>query len=237
VSGGGDAYRFPPLDPGDEPDEVPPTGVPVGALITVGAAVVCLVALVFVEVDDATIAKLVATASMALSVLAAGVTLLQADRRGGRLLLLTLGGAGLAVVATILSATIDFHSTPAATRAADGSIATAGSVAFTSLRIGDCFRSAPASDATSVDGVPCTDSHRGEIAAEVDLTDQVKAKIDASFAVARQRCQDALRSAVRVSDPAVSSATLVVIPAPRSTGLAGLCAVVTRADRTGSVRS
>lgn len=237
MSGGGDSYRFPPRRPGGEPvEEEPPPARPLAALIALAAGAVCVAASVVVEVDDSGVAKMVATASLAVSVLAAGIALLNGPREG-RARAMALGGAGIAVVASVLSATVDFHHESPATRAADGTIEKAGSVPFTRARTGDCFRTPPKADASSLHAVPCSTGHRGEVVAQVDLTDQVESELDAGFQVARQRCQDAVRSAVRTSDPAVASASLLVIPSPRSTGLVGLCAVVTNADRTGSVRT
>lgn len=237
MSSGGDSYRFPPRRPGGEPEEDPPPARPVAALVALVSGVVCVAALVVVEAADSSLAKLVATASLALAVLSAGIALLNGERRDGRARALALGGAGIAVLASVLSATIDFRHESPALRAADGSIRSAGSVPFAEARVGDCFRTPPRSDDGSLHGVPCATAHRGEVVAEVDLTDQAQVELDASFQVARQRCEDALRSAVRTSDPAVASASLLVIPSPRKDQLTGLCTVVTRADRTGSVRS
>ena len=233
-----DSDQFPPRAPGGDPDEEPVrSGRPLAATIALASGIACALALVVVEMNDTAVARLVSTASLALSIVSAGIALLSGENREPRARRMALAGAGIAVVASILSATVDLHHDSPATRAANGTVTKAGSVPFTQVRVGDCFGSQPPSDATALHAVPCTSAHHGEVVAEVDLSDQVGAEVDASFRVARQRCQDELRTAVRTSDPAVASASLLVIPAPRSAGLDALCAVVTRAERTGSVRS
>lgn len=96
---------------------------------------------------------------------------IRTSRKGGRGMAIAgivLGGLWMVIIAVIVVAAIVFSDEPE--RAPDGTVTKRGSVFSDDLRVGDCPAAVPAEATRTVEVVPCSEPHRGEVFASFELT-------------------------------------------------------------------